>query len=67
MDLDAMIAEAEAALHKLEIGRAVVKVMIEGQETTFTKATVSELRGYVARLYARKASLPTRGAIGIMF
>lgn len=67
MDLDVMIAEVQAALHALQMGRHAVKVTIEGQETEFNRVSIPQLKGYLAELQARKAALQVRGAVGIMF
>ena len=67
MNLDAMIADAEAKLHALNTGRMAVKVTIEGQETEFNRVSIPQLEAYIAKLYARKAGLATTGAIGFWF
>lgn len=67
MDIDAMIADAEAKLHALQTGRHAVKVTIEGQETEFNRIRIADLEAYIAKLYARKAGVATSGAVGFWF
>lgn len=67
MDIDAMIADAEAKLHALYTGRHAVKVIIEGRETEFNRVKIADLEAYIARLRARKAGTVTSGAIGFVF
>lgn len=67
MDLDRMIAEVEAALHDLYLGRNAVRVKVEGEETEFNRTSVAQLEGYLARLRARKSATVERGAIGFIF
>ena len=67
MDLDRMIAEVEAALHDLYLGRSAVRVKVEGEETEFNRTSVAQLEGYLARLRARKNATAERGAIGFIF
>jgi hypothetical protein len=44
------LTEAEAALHKLLLGRQVVSVTIDGVETNYTQADLKALRQYVQSL-----------------
>jgi len=67
MNIDAMIADAEAKLHQLQTGRLAVKVNIEGQETEFNRVSIRQLEDYIAKLYARKSGAATSGAIGFYF
>ncbi|SEP28523.1 gpW protein [Salinihabitans flavidus] len=48
--LQAQLAEAEAALHALMIGEAVVEADYEGHRQKFTRARAPELRRYIAVL-----------------
>ncbi len=67
LDLDRMIEEVEQALHELHLGRQVVRVKIEGEETEFNRVSIPQLEGYLAKLQARKAGKAQRGAIGFRF
>jgi gpW len=48
--LEAQLAEAEAALHKLMMGTKVVKIGYDGADTEFSRTSVPELRRYIATL-----------------
>ncbi|MFZ2872759.1 gpW family head-tail joining protein [Zavarzinia sp.] len=69
--ITARLAEAEAALHALSIGRRSVSVSYEGKAVTYTAGNIGELRAYVAELKAKLALLdgarPARRAIGLRF
>lgn len=69
--ITARLAEAEAALHALAIGRRSVTVSYEGKSVTYTAGTMSELRAYIAELKAKLTLLdgtrPARRAIGLRF
>lgn len=67
MDLDTMIAEVEAALHDLYLGRSAVRVKIEGEETEFNRVSIPHLEGYLARLQARRAQRSDVGAAGFIW
>lgn len=63
-----MLAEAQLALHRLQIGQSAVKVMVGGSYMTeFTPASIDKLQAYVDDLTAQIAGTTTRGAIGIVF
>ncbi|MCW2276367.1 hypothetical protein M2321_003972 [Rhodoblastus acidophilus] len=63
------LTEARTALHQLQIGRRSVEVREGEKWVTYTTATVSELRGYVARLEAQIANGGTYSpsGVGIVF
>ncbi len=68
-ELAARLRQAEAALHRLQIGEAFVKVRLsDGSETDFTPAKLNELRAYVDllrdQLHGRDRR---RGAINVVF
>ncbi|BCE02921.1 gpW family head-tail joining protein [Marinicellulosiphila megalodicopiae] len=44
------LAEAQKALHNLNIGRAVVSVNVDGNSTQFNAANIGQLRAYIQRL-----------------
>ncbi len=69
MDLAARIADAEAAYHRLMIGRQAVKVVIEGQETEFNRVSAPALLAYIKGLKAEQAGAlrGIGGAIGWVF
>ncbi|MCU7845313.1 MAG: gpW family protein [Candidatus Thiodiazotropha sp. (ex Monitilora ramsayi)] len=46
------LTEARQALHDLMIGEAVVSVSHNGTETSYTQATVNQLRKYIRELEA---------------
>jgi len=49
--LQQYLSDAQLALHRLQIGQAIVKVRIsDGSETEFKPAEINELRGYVKQL-----------------
>lgn len=48
--LQARLEEAEAALHKLNMGQSVVSVSYEGHETQFNRTNVAQLERYVRKL-----------------
>lgn len=63
------LAEAKVALHRLQIGQAVVRVRLsDGSESEFKAAEINELRGYVGALEREAAGiLGQRGAINVIF
>ncbi len=63
-----MLADAQLALHRLQIGQAAVEVTVAGGFTTkFTPANIDKLQAYVQQLQDQIAGVNTRGAIGIVF
>lgn len=53
--LEAQLAEAEAALHKVTTGSGIVRVEYDGGMTEFSRTNVPELRRYIQSL---KRQLP---------
>ncbi|MFC2252485.1 gpW family head-tail joining protein [Labrys portucalensis] len=67
MDPAQALAAARSAYHKLMTGTLAVKVVIDGQETTFNQVNAGLLAKYIAELEAIVAGQPRRGAIGVIF
>lgn len=67
MDLAQALAEARRALHLLMTGRSVVKLVIDGQETTFNAVNRADLERYIASLEAALNGQPRRGAVVVVF
>jgi hypothetical protein len=63
----ARLAEASDALHQLQIGKRVVKVMVDGQNVEFTAANQASLEAYVSRLTAELAGRPPHRALRVVF
>ena len=62
------LAEAEAALHELKLGRAVIEVDFDGRRTRFVKTDIDKLEGYIDDLREEQSGRRKRnGAIGILF
>lgn len=61
------LVEAENALHQLETGQSVELTTYEGHTVKYTPAKAGELRAYIARIEARIAGRPARGALRIRF
>ncbi len=62
------LAEAEAALHDLELGQREVEVRdADGRSITFNQVTAEQLRGYVAQLKREAGGKRIGRAIGIRF
>ncbi|WP_376710882.1 gpW family head-tail joining protein [Pseudochrobactrum lubricantis] len=49
----ARLTEAEAALHKLMVGKASVQLSYQGESVTFTTADEGRLRLYIGELRAQ--------------
>lgn len=66
--LSDMLADAQLALHRLQIGQSAVEVTVAGGYTTkFTPANIDKLQAYVQQLQDQISGTPTRGAIGFVF
>lgn len=65
----ARLAEAEAALHAMEIGQAVVEVEYDGRRTRFSvyENGRERLEQYIAKLKALIAGRPLRRRLSIGF
>ncbi|MFC3674670.1 gpW family head-tail joining protein [Ferrovibrio xuzhouensis] len=51
--LQARLAEAEAALHALNIGSQRVSISFDGKSLTYTPADATRLRAYIGELKAQ--------------
>lgn len=60
MTLDGRIAEAESALHDLNIGKRVAKVSRNGKSIEFTQANRSDLERYINQMKSEKAGARRR-------
>lgn len=67
MTLAEKIADAEAKLHALLTGAAVVEVEVDGIQTKFRPADAAQLDAYLGRLRAELSGGGRRGAIGFVF
>jgi hypothetical protein len=66
--LSDMLADAQLALHRLQIGQSAVEVTVAGGFTTkFTPANIDKLMAYVQQLQDQINGVKTRGAIGFVF
>ncbi len=67
--LQARLAEAEAALHKLTIGRGTEAVThADGRSLRYTAADLAELRAYIQDLKRQlDPATPARWPIGVRF
>jgi hypothetical protein len=62
------LAEAQLALHRLQIGQSFVEVIVAGGSTTkFTPANRDQLMSYIQLLQDQIAGVNNRGAIGVVF
>lgn len=65
--LQARLADAEVALHSLQLGQAFTEVMVNGYMTKFKAAEIGKLDAYVRQLKSEIEGKNTRGAIGFVF
>lgn len=66
--LEARLAEAETALHQLEIGGRVVRVRAsDGKQVEYAAAEIGPLRAYVASLKRQLGKMSRGRAIGVTF
>jgi hypothetical protein len=66
--LNVMLAEAQLALHRLQIGERAQRVTLEsGRTVEFTPADIDKLTAYVTQLQMQIAGTYRRGAIGVIF
>lgn len=63
MDLEARLAEAQAALHARMVGKSATEIGADGYSAKFARVTTSELKAYIADLEAQLAGAATKGAI----
>lgn len=62
------LAEAQLALHRLQIGQAFVEVTVaSGSTTKFTPANRDQLQSYIQQLQDQIGGINNRGAIGVVF
>lgn len=62
------LAEAEAAMHQLLLGRRSIEVVVDGRKVVYAKTDVSKIQAYIDDLNAEIAGKSSRsGAIGIRF
>lgn len=64
--LQARLAEAEAMLHTLILGKTVTSASFEGKAVTYTPADESKVRGYIAELKLQLGR-GARRPIGVSF
>lgn len=67
MTLQQMLVDAQEKLHQLMTGRLTVEIVADGYTVRYTRATVADLKSYIANLEAQLAGLPTKGAIGMVW
>lgn len=65
--LQARLAEAEDALHRLKIGGGVAEVQTDNERVKYSPANVAALETYIADLKRELGILPPRRAIGVNF
>ena len=67
--LEARLAEAEAALHDLLVGKKAVQVDYDGRRTAFAAGEEGKLRQYIQELKGAlgRSDARTRRAIGVTF
>lgn len=67
--LEAWLAQAETALHKLLTGTLAVQVDYQGTRTTFAAGDEAKLRAYIAELKVKlgKPDARPRRAVGVVF
>lgn len=63
-----MLAEAQLAFHRLNIGQSFVRVTDgAGRMTEFTPADIDKLQAYIDSLQAQISGTRTKGAIVVVF
>ena len=65
--LEAYLAEAEAARHQLIMGEKSVSVEYEGHKTTFQATSQAKLEAYIQKLKAQLGLAPRRRAPRVTF
>lgn len=58
--LAARLAEAEEALHKLQIGGGVQSLSVDGRSVDYTPAKIADLQAYILDLRVRLGRAPRR-------
>lgn len=67
MTLQQMLADAQLKLHQLLTGRLSVEVMVDGYTVRYTRASIADLRAYIAELQNQILGVLPGGALGIIF
>lgn len=64
--LEKRLAEAEAVLHRLQLGQHAVSVSYDGEVVTYTQSSITKLQAYIL-LLKRQLDPSARGrrAIGV--
>ena len=65
--LEANLAEAEAALHQLLLGEKSVSIEYEGHKTTFQATSQAKLEAYIHKLKVQLGRAPKRRAHRVTF
>lgn len=58
--LQARLVEAEAALHKLQIGQQAATVSYDGKSVTYSQARIADLQSYILNLRIQLGQGPRR-------
>ena len=53
LELNVLIAEAQVALHKLLLGKSIVKIVVNGRVSEKKAADVPQLKSYIADLQSQ--------------
>lgn len=62
-----LLAEAEAELHKIRLGKQSNEVQVDGRRVRYGRADIGKLEAYIEQLRARVAGGSARpGAIGFI-
>ena len=64
--LQARLAEAEEALHRLAIGEKEVQAGYNGKSVTFNQSSMQRLRAYIAELKRQLGQSGRPGPIGVV-
>lgn len=58
--LEVRLAEAEAALHQLQIGKSTVSVSYDGKSVSYSAARIADLQSYILTLRSQLGRGPRR-------
>ena len=62
------LAQAEAALHDIQLGKHAEEIEHEGRRVRYTRTTIDQLEGYIATLRDEIAGYkPRAGGLGVLF
>ncbi len=64
--LQSRLAEAEAALHALSIGKRTASVSYDGKSVAYTQTNIGQLRAYISDL-KRQLGMPVRRMHSVRF